>query len=135
MQYVALLARLNLSVAHCKIQNVWSNHSFNTGKKKALIKVFLRSFCSFNFTIQIFCCHHLTFLQISANFLQISIHLLQKLSSSSVLLWKTCCRLWSTSKSYRIFLRKPIFVATTLQQNQNNLILLQCFSNIFFFCF
>ena len=29
MQYVALLARLNLSMAHCKIQNVWSNHSFN----------------------------------------------------------------------------------------------------------
>ena len=71
MQYVALLARLNLSVAHCKIQNVWSNHSFNAGKKKALIKVFLKSFCSFNFTIHFFGCHHLTFLQISPNFLQI----------------------------------------------------------------
>ena len=93
MQYVALLARLNLSVAHCKIQNVWSNHSFNAGKKKALIKVFLKSFCSFNFTIHFFGCHHLSFLQISPNFLQISIHLLQNLSSSSVLLWKTCCSL------------------------------------------
>ena len=77
----------------------------------------------------------LTVLQISANFLQISINFLQKLSLHSVLLQKTCSRLWElwpTLKPSWIFLRKHIFVATTLQQNQNDLIFLQCFSNIFY---
>ena len=37
-----------------------------------------------------------------------------------------------TLKSYWILLREHIFVAKTLQQNQNDLILLRFFSNIFF---
>ena len=37
-----------------------------------------------------------------------------------------------TLKSYWILLREHIFVAKTLQQNQNDLILLRFFSNILF---
>lgn len=41
------------------------------------------------------------------------------------------CRPWATMKSYWDFQWKHIFVAATLQQSQNSLILLQCFCSIF----